>query len=221
VWPTEEAKQAGAVPIAGVVQAIWQSRRATAIVNRVVVPAPLRREFLVRFELGAEWVQEENLVLLRRPSSAELMDSIAGLDPDLSTTLGRSLAAQANAGPPSRNGKGAGEGGAPLANAGSPSRLLISELVSGQSPTKKGKAALHKVPSQDGESLLAPVTKKMFQAVMQEDLVALARLLKGGGDVSARNGQGLTMYDVARDRGKARALKWLEGLGLDEALWEA
>ena len=58
------------------------------------------------------------------------------------------------------------------------------------------------------------------QAVMKEDISLLAQLLKDGADVTARNGQGLTMLNVARDRGKTKSLAWLTGLGLNAVLQE-
>lgn len=93
------------------------------------------------------------------------------------------------------------------------SGVLISELID---PPRKNK--LIREVSVDGEWLLTPQIKRMFQAVMKENVAELAQLLKDGTDVTARNGQGLTMYALARDRGKIKSLQWLAGLGID---WEA
>lgn len=75
VWPGP-----GVAPKLGIVQAIWQSRRTTRVVDRVIVPCALRREFLVRFELGADWVSEEDLVSTSNPhhnlASTEISESV-------------------------------------------------------------------------------------------------------------------------------------------------
>jgi hypothetical protein len=165
VWP--EGSEKRGTPMIGVVQAIWQSRRTTLVVNRVVIPAPRRREVLVRFEIGAQWVSEENLELFRHPSEEQLRNSIKDLDPDLTTTLGRSLWTQINDGP---DGKGTGEDGGymPSTDDDGGDRLLISSLISGKSPPRKKQlqGKLVKERSLDGESVLTPAEKQMFQAVM-------------------------------------------------------
>lgn len=149
----------------GVVQAIWQSRRQTLVVDGTIVPALRLREVLVRFEVGAQWVSEDELELLRHPSAEELRSSIKDLDPDLTTTLGRSLWAQISGGP---DGKGTGKDGAymPAPNELA-DKMLISELLAGKSPPRK-KQGVQRGSHQQGESVLTPVERQMFQAVMKE-----------------------------------------------------
>ena len=83
--------EVGSSDFNGVVQAVWSSRRTQTVRNGEVVEAKPRHEVLVRFESGAEWFPEHRLRLLRRPTKSELQSTLADLDPDLSSTLGRSL----------------------------------------------------------------------------------------------------------------------------------
>jgi hypothetical protein len=160
-------KQQGEAWMYGVVQAIWQSRRKTLVIDGAVVPALHLREVLVRFDVGAQWVSEDDLELLRHPSAQELRSSVKDLDPDLTTTLGRSLWAQINGGP---DGKGIGEDGAYMPAPNEPiDKLLISELIAGRSPPrKKQDVQLARRRAREGESTLTPVERQMFQAVMRE-----------------------------------------------------
>ncbi len=148
----------------GIVQAIWQSRRDTLVIDGDVVPALRLREVLVRFDVGAQWVSEDELELLRHPSAEELRSSVKDLDPDLATTLGRSLWAQINGGP---DGKGIAEDGAYMPAPSEPTdKLLISELIAGKSPPRKKQDVQRAF--REGESVLTPVERQMFQAVMQQ-----------------------------------------------------
>jgi len=45
---------------------------------------------------------------------------------------------------------------------------------------------------------------------MGQDISELNRLMNAGGDITARNGQGQTMAEVARERGKMKTVEWLE-----------
>lgn len=175
----EESGEAGETSMTGVVQAIWQWRRQTLVVDGVVMPAPRIREVLVRFDVGAQWFSEDKLDLIRHPSVEELRSSIKGLDPDLTTTLGRSLLAQIQSGP---DGKGVGEDGAFMpAPDDPPDKLLISELVAGKSPPRKKQGVHREASRAAGESVLTPMERRMFQAVMQQgslNCLRFARILQ-------------------------------------------
>jgi len=85
--------------------------------------------------------------------------------------------------------------------------LLITDLIKGRVPRK----SQDYIPRRkEGESILSEETKAMFKALMGQDISQLNRLLDAGADITARNGQGQTMVEVAQERGKDKTVSWLE-----------
>ena len=85
--------------------------------------------------------------------------------------------------------------------------LLITELIKGRVPRK---SQVYIPRRKEGESILNEETKAMFKALMGQDISELNRLLDAGADITARNGQGQTMVEVAQERGKDKTVSWLE-----------
>ena len=89
--------------------------------------------------------------------------------------------------------------------------MKITDLLDGTALAQKNQ--VQRAKSTDGESLLSAETKAMFGAVMREDMDELEELLSRGADITARNGQGQTMAEVALERGKDKSVRWLQDAG--------
>ena len=189
----------------GIVQGVWNSHRTSAVVGGEVVSARKRREIFVRFfPAGAGWFDEAELTLLRHPTKQELRDTVFSTDPDLGSSLGRSLAHEfRDALQPDRGGR-------------SPERMLISELTAFDS--RCSRAVTRNADRAAGESVLTDETKALFRAVMAEDISKLARALNQGTSnfLTVQNGEGKSLHAVARTRGKHKVRRWLESLGITQ-----
>ena len=189
----------------GIVQGVWNSHRTSAVVDGEVVSARKRREIFVRFfPAGGGWFDEAQLTLLRHPTKQELRDTVFSTDPDLGSSLGRSLAHEfRDALQPDRGGR-------------SPDRMLISELTAFDS--RCGRAVTRNADRAAGESVLTEETKALFRAVMTEDISKLARALNQGTSnfLTVKNGEGKSLHAVARTRGKHKVRRWLESLGITQ-----
>ena len=187
----------------GIVQGVWNSHRTSAVVDGEVVSARKRREIFVRFfPAGGGWFDEAQLTLLRHPTKQELRDTVFSTDPDLGSSLGRSLAHEfRDALQPDRGGR-------------SPDRMLISELTAFDSRCSRAVTR----NADGGESVLTEETKALFRAVMTEDISKLARALNQGTSnfLTVKNGEGKSLHAVARTRGKHKVRRWLESLGITQ-----
>lgn len=86
--------------------------------------------------------------------------------------------------------------------------MKITDLLDGTALAQKRQ--IQSSTTKDGESVLSEETKAMFGAVMREDMEELEELLSRGADITAKNGQGQTMAEVAHERGKDKSVRWLQ-----------
>lgn len=172
--------------------ALWEAGTVAAFWETSAERDQQRQEVLIRFEIGAMWLDQKYVRFVRRPDAADMRskkpsrwDSINGEQLASDGSLTKTLVIT------EKLGKG----------------LLITDLIKGNAPSNKQEVVHWK---KEGESLLNEETKAMFKALMGQDITELNRLMNAGGDITARNGQGQTMAEVARERDKMRTVEWLE-----------
>jgi hypothetical protein len=89
------------------------------------------------------------------------------------------------------------------------SRMRCPVLRSPERDTKFGAtvatAQIMADVGREAKAMVAASTRQLCRAVMDEDLDTLKALLDGGADIEARNGTGLSLLELARERGKWRS----------------